>query len=337
MLVDQCTNLVQSGLAMQSGKREASWFGLGIFILCTLLALVLTRSFVVLIYAHIFALILLLLSFFSVKWHLTKNAEQHARAKDHEDPFFLLLRPFNIHSYQRMVYKHVSEGHWSEGIEHFSFQSSDNLIAKLERATRGKSLLVTVGDSFSTEDLPADHDMLILHSEESQWQPMVQVLAKFSQTIILMPYTSLGVFEEMKMIERHHLWKKTVMIIPPLYQGHEVIRIFRGTYIYEGQERKDWETVRHKLMEHGYIIPESMDSGMICAVNSNFSARATIYPKSWDQSGLSEAFDAISPYIEGEWLPFKDVYKLLEPSVCKTTFGLREILLGLSDRSFYRE
>lgn len=318
---------------MENNTKEIRRFAIGAFLLLTIAFFAVFRSPVVFIYAIAFALLLLLIACFSVRRHLIRMVEQHENAKSSFNYFFLLLRPFNIYNYQRTTYK-KEWGHFTEP-ESLIITASDNVVFKLEKATRGKATLVAVGDSFGRSDIPYDHRMLLLDCQEAQWQQKVQILARFSRAIILLPNTSEGLLEEMRLIQANDLWKKTIMIMPPLYKSHNVVRIVGGSYLSEGQEREDWERVRHELTKHHYNIPAPMESGMVCTVNTDFSARDIVYPKSWDTFSLADSIDAVMPNLEGECLPLKDAYRILEPLIPRINFGLREIVSRTPDRACY--
>jgi hypothetical protein len=183
-----------------------------------------------------------------------QHCANHERAKLTDSPYFLLLRSFHLTKLYQRSYIYVDylpdEGPVEDEAE------ADWFLNTISNALKPFGPIVIIGAS--SDPLTYEHNILMVQPNlGTSWLDVVDVLAKDSRAILIIPEVSSGILTELRYLKTNDMLRRAVFIMLPMMDISH-----RQRYKTIDNSRPErWDNVKEKLLSEGIHLPSYSEAG----------------------------------------------------------------------------
>jgi hypothetical protein len=175
--------------------------------------------------------------------------------------------------------------------------------------------LVAIGAPTKREDLLHGVGGLYFQTREEDWEPAFLLTAQSARFIWIIPGTTDGVMEEMRVLRKSGLTEKTIVFMPPQPVQRGLERVARE-YCDPDHFTNRWKEAADRWRLEGCELPEYDIAGRIFTCNNDFSQRGYVR-----LNGATSQLRELLPQLvrtisEGAGLPISQLVDQLEAIEC---------------------
>lgn len=249
---------------------------------------------------EIFLLLIVLVDASWLIWIEWKRQQLEARvrcaATNDDRGFFLVLRSFS------QIDFHETQG-GSIDLEGRLPAPPESVLPELGKALYNIGIPILIGDP-TLDNSEGVWPGIIVRTTDRSWRKAFHYLGKHCRAIILAPGDSPSSMEEIKIVQRTKLWKKTiVLMVPPVYSS-KITRYYgqtdpkekpKATNLWTDtnkkvfrQKEEIWSNLRERLLSKDIRLPVYEASGFLYLPNEDFSIRHGVAFSTLSESSTEE-------------------------------------------------